>query len=211
MSKISSFLKKWKSAPKEALAEPTMGALCPPVPETPSLSRTQDTASKKFALMGNPSAGKSAMFSQMTGVSVIVSNIPQTTVMVQKGLSQVNGHKLFIYDLPGVYSITAVTEDEAATKEFLLGTSLDAVIDIVDATRLERNLYLTLQMLELGLPVVVSLNQVDLLKTLDLDIDVADLERELGVRVVRRRARGARNRLSQRRTAVETGAPSGEL
>ena len=184
MPELPSFLKKWKTAPKKALAEPTMGALCPPVQETPSLSKTPDTTSKQFALMGNPSAGKSAMFSQMTGVNVIVSNIPQTTVMVQKGLSQVNGHNLFIYDLPGVYSITAVTEDEAATKEFLLGTSLDAVIDIVDATRLERNLYLTLQMLELGLPVVVSLNQVDLLKTLDLDIDVAGLEKELGAQVV---------------------------
>jgi len=184
MPELPSFLKKWKTAPKKALAEPTMGALCPPVQETPSLSKTPDTTSKQFALMGNPSAGKSAMFSQMTGVNVIVSNIPQTTVMVQKGLSQVNGHNLFIYDLPGVYSITAVTEDEAATKEFLLGTSLDAVIDIVDATRLERNLYLTLQMLELGLPVVVSLNQVDLLKTLDLDIDVAGLEKKLGAQVV---------------------------
>jgi ferrous iron transport protein B len=139
---------------------------------------------KSIALMGNPSAGKSAMFSQMTGVNVIVSNIPQSTVMVQKGLSHLDEHTVVVYDLPGVYSVTAVTEDEAATKDFLLSTSLEAVIDIVDATRLERNLYLTLQLLELGLPVVVALNQVDLLKTLDLDIDVADLERELGVQVV---------------------------
>lgn len=154
------------------------------MPETPSLLKKQDTPPKNVALMGNPSAGKSAMFSQMTGVTVVISNIPQTTVMVQKGLSQINGHKILIYDLPGVYSITAVTEDEAATKEFLVNTPLDAVIDIVDATRLERNLYLTLQLLELGLPVVVALNQVDLLKTLDLDIDVGTLEKELGVKVV---------------------------
>ena len=139
---------------------------------------------KGIALMGNPSAGKSAMFSQMTGVNVIVSNIPQSTVMVQKGLSHLDEHTVMVYDLPGVYSVTAVTEDEAATKDFLLSTSLEAVVDIVDATRLERNLYLTLQLLELGLPVVVALNQVDLLKTLNLDIDVADLERELGVQVV---------------------------
>ena len=155
-----------------------------PMPETPSLLKKQDIPPKNVALMGNPSAGKSAMFSQMTGVTVVISNIPQTTVMVQKGLSQINGHKVLIYDLPGVYSITAVTEDEAATKEFLISTPLDAVIDIVDATRLERNLYLTLQLLELGLPVVVALNQVDLLKTLDLDIDVDTLEKELGVKVV---------------------------
>ena len=141
-------------------------------------------APRKIALMGNPSAGKSAMFSQMTGVNVIVSNIPQTTVMVQQGVTRVNGRDVLAYDLPGVYSITAVTEDEAATKEFLLSTPLDGVIDIVDATRLERNLYLTLQLLEIGLPVVVALNQVDLLKTLDLDIDVADLEKELGAQVV---------------------------
>ena len=182
MPRVPLFLKKWITAPRPTEQKPD--SLCPSVPEAPSLSEKQDITPKQIALMGNPSAGKSAMFSQMTGVTVIVSNIPQTTVMVQKGLSQINGHKLLIYDLPGVYSVTAVTEDEAATKEFLLGTPLDAVIDIVDATRLERNLYLTLQMLELGLPVVVCLNQVDLLKTLDLDIDVADLERELGAIVV---------------------------
>ncbi|HYA61481.1 MAG TPA: ferrous iron transport protein B [Candidatus Acidoferrum sp.] len=152
--------------------------------KTASSLKKQDSPPKKIALMGNPSAGKSAMFSQMTGVTVIISNIPQTTVMVQQGLSQINGHKVLIYDLPGVYSVTAATEDEAATKEFLISTPLDAVIDIVDATRLERNLYLTLQLLELGLPIVVALNQVDLLKTLDLDIDVDSLEKELGVKVV---------------------------
>ncbi|MGZ8885864.1 MAG: ferrous iron transport protein B [Halobacteriota archaeon] len=148
-----------------------------------------DTALKKnapkgIALIGNPSAGKSAMFSQMTGVNVIISNIPQTTVMVQQGLTRLHDHDIIIYDLPGVYSVTSVTEDEAATKEFLLSTPLDTIIDIVDATRLERNLYLTLQLLELGLPVIIALNQVDLLKTLDLDIDVAELERQLGTHVV---------------------------
>ncbi len=154
------------------------------MPETPTFLKKHDTVTKKIALMGNPSAGKSAMFSQMTGVNVVISNIPQTTVMVQKGLSRINGHNILVYDLPGVYSITAVTEDEVATKEFLLSTPLDAIINIVDATRLERNLYLTLQLLELGQPVVVSLNQVDLLKTLDLDIEVESLEKELGVKVV---------------------------
>jgi ferrous iron transport protein B len=141
-------------------------------------------APKRIALIGNPSAGKSAMFSQMTGVNVIVSNIPQTTVMVQQGLSRLHDHDIIVYDLPGIYSVTSVTEDEAATKEFLLSTPLDAIIDIVDATRLERNLYLTLQLLELGLPVIIALNQVDLLKTLDLDINIADLERQLGTHVV---------------------------
>jgi ferrous iron transport protein B len=141
-------------------------------------------APKRIALIGNPSAGKSAMFSQMTGVNVIISNIPQTTVMVQQGLTRLHGHDIVVYDLPGVYSATSVTEDEAATKEFLLSTPLDAIIDIVDATRLERNLYLTLQLLELGLPVIIALNQIDLLKTLDLDIDVAELERQLGTQVV---------------------------
>ncbi len=154
------------------------------MPETPTFLKDHDTVTKKIALIGNPSVGKSAMFSQMTGVNVIISNIPQTTVMVQKGLSRINGLNVLVYDLPGVYSITAVTEDEVATKEFLLSTPLDAIINIVDATRLERNLYLTLQLMELGLPVVVSLNQIDLLKTLDLDIEVASLEKELGVKVV---------------------------
>jgi ferrous iron transport protein B len=149
----------------------------------PDTALKKDTP-KRIALIGNPSAGKSAMFSQMTGVNVIISNIPQTTVMVQQGLTHLHGHNIIVYDLPGVYSVTSVTEDETASKEFLLSTPLNAVIDIVDATRLERNLYLTLQLLELGLPVIVALNQVDLLRTLDLDIDVADLERQLGTPVV---------------------------
>src|SRR5665647_1491338 len=96
-------------------------------------------APKRIALIGNPSAGKSAMFSQMTGVNVIISNIPQTTVMVQQGLTRLHDHDIIVYDLPGVYSATSVTEDEAATKEFLLSTPLDAIIDIVDAD-LERQL-----------------------------------------------------------------------
>src|SRR5664279_521184 len=87
-------------------------------------------APKKLALIGNPSAGKSAMFSQMTGINVIISNIPQTTVMVQQGLTRLHGHDVLVYDLPGVYSVTSVSEDEAATKEFLLSTPLDGVIDI---------------------------------------------------------------------------------
>jgi len=180
MVKRPSFLRRRETAPEKAHAAGASGNRAP----NTSSQQTKDTAPKKIALIGNPSAGKSAMFSQMTGVNVIVSNIPQTTVLVQRGLSRIDKHNVIVYDLPGVYSITAVTEDEAATKEFLLSTPLDAVIDIVDATRLERNLYLTLQLLELDLPVVVALNQVDLLKTLDLDIDVADLERELGVTVI---------------------------
>ncbi|MGZ4905624.1 MAG: ferrous iron transport protein B [Halobacteriota archaeon] len=181
MKRILPFLKGHPPNSEERLTDEE--ALCPPTP--PLLPQEQqDTVPKKIALIGNPSAGKSAMFSQMTGVNVVVSNIPQSTVMVQQGLSCVDRHDVVIYDLPGVYSVTAVTEDEAATKRFLLSTPLDAIIDIVDATRLERNLYLTLQLLELGLPVVVALNQVDLLKTLDLDIDTAGLEKALGVVVI---------------------------
>ncbi|MGZ4852569.1 MAG: ferrous iron transport protein B [Halobacteriota archaeon] len=181
MTRRTSFLKRHVTGTEEP---PMEGALCPPTTAIPTPTKRQDTVPKKIALIGNPSAGKSAMFSQMTGVNVVISNIPQTTVMVQQGLSCVDKHDVIIYDLPGVYSVTAVTEDEAATKRFLLSTPLDAIIDIVDATRLERNLYLTVQLLELGLPVVIALNQVDLLKTLDLDIDVANLEKALGVAVI---------------------------
>ncbi len=146
--------------------------------------RRHEPGPEEVALIGNPSVGKSAFFTQVTGVNVIISNIPQTTVFVQKGCSQVDNHRVLVYDLPGVYSIGAVTEDEKATKEYLLNSPPDAVIDIVDATKLERNLYLALELMEFGLPLVIALNQVDLLKRLGLDINVPQLERELGATVI---------------------------
>ncbi len=146
--------------------------------------RRPEPSPEEIALIGNPSVGKSAFFTQITGVNVIVSNIPQTTVFVQKGCSQVDNRRVLVFDLPGVYSIGAVTEDEKATKEYLLNFPPDAVIDIIDATKLERNLYLALELMEFGVPVVIALNQVDLLKRLDLDVDVARLERELGTKVI---------------------------
>ncbi|MGZ4931906.1 MAG: ferrous iron transport protein B [Halobacteriota archaeon] len=146
--------------------------------------RRSEPSPEEIALIGNPSVGKSAFFTQITGVNVIISNIPQTTVFVQKGCSQVDHHSVLVFDLPGVYSIGAVTEDEKATKEYLLNSPPDAVIDIVDATKLERNLYLALELMEFGLPLVIALNQIDLLKRLGLDIDVARLEHELGAKVI---------------------------
>ncbi|MGZ4948380.1 MAG: FeoB small GTPase domain-containing protein, partial [Halobacteriota archaeon] len=146
--------------------------------------RRSEPSPEEIALIGNPSVGKSAFFTQITGVNVIISNIPQTTVFVQKGCSQVDNHSVLVFDLPGVYSIGAVTEDEKATKEYLLNSPPDAVIDIVDATKLERNLYLALELMEFGLPLVIALNQIDLLKRLGLDIGVARLEHELGAKVI---------------------------
>ena len=137
-----------------------------------------------IAFVGNPSVGKSAFFSRVTGVGVMVSNYPGTTVEMTRGTVKVGQKKIDIVDLPGIYSLGTSTEDERVSKEYLLREYPDVIVNVVDATRLERNLYLTLQILELGVPVVIALNQLDAAREMGIDIDAPKLSQLLGVPVV---------------------------
>jgi len=137
---------------------------------------------KKILLMGNPNVGKSAIFSRLTGVHVITSNYPGTTIEYTKGYIKLRDEKAEIIDVPGVYSLSALSKaEEIALRMFEDG---DVIINIVDSTNLERNLNLTLQLLKKKKPIVVVLNFWDETKHRGVNIDVKELENFLGVPVV---------------------------
>ncbi len=137
---------------------------------------------KKIVLMGNPNVGKSVIFSRLTGARVIASNYPGTTVDFFKGTIKIGKETHEIIDAPGTYSLQPSNKAEEVAKK--LFEEADIVINVVDATNLERNLYLTLQLLESNIPVIVALNMWDETKHLGIEIDVEALEKELGVPVV---------------------------
>jgi len=136
----------------------------------------------KILLMGNPNVGKSVIFSRLTGTNVIASNYPGTTVEFTKGKMNFEGKRVDVIDVPGTYTLEATTKAEEVAVEML--AEGDIIIDVVDATHLERNLYLTLQLLERDRPVVVALNLWDESKHIGIEIDVKKLENLLGVPVI---------------------------
>src|SRR4030042_1452894 len=136
----------------------------------------------KILLMGNPNVGKSVLFSRLTGVRVIVSNYPGTTVSYTRGEMKLGEDTAEVIDVPGTYTLEPTSEAEEVASQMLEGG--DIAIDVVDATNLERNLYLTLQLLERQVPVIVALNMWDDTKNRGLNIDVAKLEQVLRVPVV---------------------------
>lgn len=138
----------------------------------------------KVALIGNPTVGKSSLFSRLTGIGVIISNYPGTTVEVAHGRVAHDGVAIDLSDLPGVYSLDTASAEERTVLDFLHEERPDVILNVVDSTRLERNLYLTLEVLELGLPVVVALNMVEEAHALGMDIDAEELSRVLGVPVI---------------------------
>ena len=139
--------------------------------------------SKVLALVGNPNCGKTTMFNELTGSTQYVGNWPGVTVEKKGG--KLLGYADFeVMDLPGIYSLSPYTLEEVITREYLVETRPDVVINIVDASNLERNLYLTTQLLELGIPVVVALNMMDIIRKNGDTIDLAKLEKELGCSVV---------------------------
>lgn len=136
----------------------------------------------RILLMGNPNVGKSALFSRMTGTRIIASNYPGTTVELTKGYLQLGEGQAEIIDVPGTYTLEATSKAEEVAVEILKDG--DVVIDVVDATNLERNLNLTVQLLERGVPVIVALNMWDDTHHRGINIDVAKLEELLGIPVV---------------------------
>ena len=132
-----------------------------------------------IALAGNPNSGKTTLFNTITGARQHVGNYPGVTVEKKEGYHQVNGHSLHLVDLPGAYSLTAYSLDERVARQFLVNERPRLVIDIVDASNLERNLYLTVQFLELGVPLVMALNMVDEARARGVRINVEELARRL--------------------------------
>ncbi len=137
---------------------------------------------KKILLMGNPNVGKSSIFSRLTGAKVIVSNYPGTTIEFTQGYLKMGEEKAQVIDVPGTYTLEPLTKAEEIA--CLMLKEGDLIVNIVDATNLERNLYLTLQLLEKNIPIIVVLNMWDDTKHRGIEIDVEKLEKLLGVQVV---------------------------
>lgn len=135
----------------------------------------------KVALIGNPNVGKSLLFSRLTGIGVIISNYPGATIEVEHWRVTHDGVTMDLSDLPGVYSLDTMSPEEHTVLEYLRNDRPDVVLNVVDSTRLERNLYLTLEILELGLPVIVALNMIDEAHSRGMEIDAPRLSELLGV------------------------------
>ncbi|WP_456373030.1 ferrous iron transport protein B [Methanocaldococcus sp.] len=138
----------------------------------------------EIALIGNPNVGKSTLFNALTGENVYIGNWPGVTVEKKEGEFTYNGKKFKVVDLPGVYSLTANSIDEVVARDYILNEKPDLVVNIVDATSLERNLYLTLQLMEMGTNLLLALNKMDLAEKSGINIDINKLEKLLGVKVV---------------------------
>ncbi|MCK4851626.1 MAG: 50S ribosome-binding GTPase, partial [Candidatus Omnitrophica bacterium] len=136
------------------------------------------------ALAGQPNSGKSTIFNLLTGARQHVANYPGVTVEKKIGAFTSNGDKVVIVDLPGTYSLTSYTQEERIARDFLLLEKPEVVIDVVDASNLERSLYLAFQLIEMGLPLVLNLNMVDVAGRRGMEIDMNELSRALNVPVV---------------------------
>jgi len=147
------------------------------------LARTADKVIT-VAVAGNPNAGKTTIFNNLTGARQRVGNYPGVTVEWKEGTVKRGDLSLKLVDLPGTYSLTAFSDEELVARDYLLNHAPDVVIDVVDASNLERNLFLTTELLEIGCPIVVVLNMADMARDRGLKIDVATLSSRLGVPVV---------------------------
>ena len=166
----------------------------------------------KIALAGNPNCGKTTLFNQLTGSNQYVGNWPGVTVEKKEG--RLKGHKdVVIQDLPGIYSLSPYTLEEVVSRNYLVREKPDAILNIVDGTNIERNLYLTTQLIELGLPVVVAVNMIDLVRRNGDQIDLARLGQALGCQVVEMSALKGEGGVAAAEKAVEAAAAGrkGEL
>jgi len=147
-----------------------------------------------IALAGNPNAGKTTLFNVLTGAHQHVGNYPGVTVEKKEGVYFHNEYHIHIVDLPGTYSLTAYSLEEVVARDFLVDERPEVVIDIVDASNLERNLYLAIQFLEMGIPVCIALNMIDVAKDRGIEINAGKLSNLLGVPVVPTIARTGRGK-----------------
>src|SRR5438067_3668337 len=162
------------------------------------------------ALVGNPNTGKTTLFNALAGMRQRVGNYPGVTVEIKKGPFRCQGRDFELIDLPGTYSLAARSPDEMVAVDVILGQQASeprpaVVVSIVDASNLERNLYLTTQVLELGVPVVIALNMIDVAQRHGIEIDAARLQRQMGLPVVPIQA-NKRIGLEQLRQAIAVAA-----
>ena len=137
----------------------------------------------RIALAGNPNSGKTTLFNGLTGSNQFVGNWPGVTVEKKEGKLKKHDD-VIITDLPGIYSLSPYTLEEVVARNYLVNEKVDAILNIVDGTNLERNLYLTTQLLELSIPVVIAINMMDVVRKNGDKINIEELSRELGCKVV---------------------------
>jgi len=137
-----------------------------------------------IALAGNPNSGKTTVFNNLTGAHQYVGNWPGVTIEKKEGRRMYQGYCIRVVDLPGVYSLTAYAPDEVIARNFIVDQKPDVVVDIVDASNLERNLYLTVQILEMGVPMIIALNMMDMAQARGHNINIKALSQETGAPVV---------------------------
>lgn len=134
--------------------------------------------------IGNPNCGKTTLFNAYTGANLKVANWPGVTVEKKEGMTEYEGQKIKLTDLPGIYSLTSYTMEETVSRECIMSDDIDVIIDVADASSLERNLYLTLQLIELGKPVILALNMMDIVEERGMEIDLHRLPEMLGIPVI---------------------------
>ena len=175
------------------------------------IRKEKDTMQIKIALAGNPNCGKTTLFNALTGTRQYVGNWPGVTVEKKKG--KLKGREdVVIQDLPGIYSLSPYTLEEVVARNYLVNEKPDAILNIVDGTNIERNLYLTTQLIELGLPVVVAVNMIDLVRKNGDAIDLDRLGKVLGCRVVEMSALKGDGAMEAAQAAVAAAAGGdGEL
>ncbi len=154
------------------------------VVSTQATGRTSALKPLTVALAGNPNCGKTALFNALTGIRQRTGNWPGVTVDRKEGRFDLDGREVAAIDTPGIYSLDASSLDEQVTRDYLLSRDADLIVNIVDASNLERNLYLTVQMLEMGVPLLIALNMMDVARHRGIDIDIVKLSQEVGCPVV---------------------------
>jgi ferrous iron transport protein B len=137
-----------------------------------------------IAVAGNPNCGKSALFNALTGIRQKTGNWPGVTVERKQGRCRIDGRDISVVDLPGIYSFDAASPDERVTRDYLLSREADLVLNVVDAANLERNLYFSVQLLEMDVPLVVALNMMDVARKRGIHVDAPELSKRLGCPVV---------------------------
>lgn len=155
-----------------------------------------------IALAGNPNSGKTTLFNELTGARQHVGNYPGVTVEKKQGTYVNNGYKFNIVDLPGTYSLTAYSIEELVARNFLVNEKPEMIVNIVDASNIERNLYLTLQFMEMGVPICIALNMMDVAKTRGTEINIQKLSGLLNIPVIPTVARSGKGKESLMRTVA---------